>query len=944
MAKVMLINVTHAEESRVAIVADGILVSFEIESFNREHLKGNIYKGVVQRVHPALEAAFVDIGADRHAFLPLDEICFRHLPNPVRPGGNGERRKPRIQDLLRPGDELLVQIVKEQFGSKPPTLTTFFSLPGRFLVLLPGSDDAGISRRIEGADRIRVREMIEKLQPPEGFGIIVRTVVGFDPGLSDLQRDLTYLLRLWESILAAAQTKRAPALIYREHDLVLRNIRDYFTPDIDEIYVDNEEVFERARHFLRDVLPEKEHALRLYEGDKPIFSHFNIEAQIESVYKRKVPLKSGGYIVIDGTEALTAIDVNSGRAVRGASQEETAFRTNLEAAVEIARQLRLRDVGGLIVIDFIDMRNPQHISEVEKALRTAMFEDKARHEVGRISHFGLLEVSRQRLRPAATATTYVTCRMCDGYGLVRTTESAALVALRKVHNRVAQGDVGSASVSVPTDVAMYLLNQKREDLAQLERRYGVKIVVQPREDLMPHQCEIEVRPRSETAPAETTALRLGGLAGAAGNGAGATQEADSSTEVERPAEPGTAAVPSASASASTSTQEKLEGAARKRRRRGRRRGRGRLAAESLQIMVQTLAGHGVAAVDVEEGQDSAAETGAVARSEVGPTAEVRHLPEEEASGELLAGGDGTPAQESGRAQPAMEDLASSAGLEDDQPKIPEGAAGFTISPEEGPTIAKPLRPQRSGRTDGSPADEQAHILARSTPPPASRDDTAAAALPNPRTEGSSGAEQPGVVQAKKTAPQASEAGQERRLGGRRTRVADTGLTEPERSTLGTESHVFSSDLAARTGPREAAVEFQPGSGTATESEVARIARSTGEDLSFPASEAKAAPGGGGGQPDIALQPEAVPPSVDDGRAALVPPRRRSSRTGATRGRGGQAKSKVTSKVDRKSSGKSSTARAQKKRPSTGRSAKTTAGTRSRSKRVRATHKEPPEKE
>ncbi len=594
MAKVMLINVTHAEESRVAIVADGTLVSFEIESFNREHLKGNIYKGVVQRVHPALEAAFVDIGAERDAFLPLDEICFRNLPHPVRASGNGERRRPRIQDVVKPGDELLVQIVKEQFGSKPPTLTTFFSLPGRFLVLLPGSDEAGISRRIEGADRVRVRELVEKLQPPEGFGIIVRTVVGFDPGLADLQRDLTYLLRLWERIQQVAQSKRAPALVYREHDLVLRNIRDYFTPDIDEIYVDNEEVFERARQFLRDVLPEKEHALRLYQGDKPIFSQFNIESQIESIYKRRVPLKSGGYIVIDGTEALTAIDVNSGRATRGANQEETAFRTNLEAAVEIARQLRLRDVGGLIVIDFIDMRNPQHISEVEKALRTAMFEDKARHEVGRISHFGLLEVSRQRLRPAATATTYVTCRMCDGYGLVRTTESAALVALRKAHNRVAQGDVGSLKVSLPTDVAMYLLNQKREDLAQLERRYGVKILVQTREDLMPHQCEIEVKARTETAASEVTPLlRLGGVAAPAAAVSPAKGEAAVEQEVTNAASPPESepATSGAENVAAGSGQEAPERTARKRRRRGRRRGRGRLAAESLQVMVQTLAAH-----------------------------------------------------------------------------------------------------------------------------------------------------------------------------------------------------------------------------------------------------------------------------------------------------------------------------------------------------------------
>ena len=332
MPKTMLINVTHAEESRVGIVADGVLVSFEIESFSREHLKGNIYRGLVHRVQPALDAAFVDIGADRDAFLPLDEVCFRNLSAAARNGGNGgngERRRPRIQDVLKPGEEVLVQIAKEQFGNKPPTLSTFYSLPGRYLVLLPGSDDAGISRRIEGEERQRIRSLIEKLHPPEGFGIIVRTVAGFDQGVRELQRDLSYLLRLWESIQQAATTKRAPALVYREHDLVLRNIRDYFTPDIDEIYVDNEEVFLRAREFLRDVMPDKEQVLRLYQSDQPIFSHFNVEQQIESIYKRRVPLKSGGSIVIDGTEALTAIDVNSGaRPVAAARKKPPSRRTS----------------------------------------------------------------------------------------------------------------------------------------------------------------------------------------------------------------------------------------------------------------------------------------------------------------------------------------------------------------------------------------------------------------------------------------------------------------------------------------------------------------------------------------------------------------------------------------------------------------------------------------
>jgi ribonuclease E len=560
MPKTMLINVTHAEESRVGIVTDGVLSAFEIESFSREHLKGNMYRGVVRRIHPALEAAFVDIGADRDAFLPLDEVCFRNLPKPVETGGNGSapRQRIRIQEAFKPGDELLVQIVKEQFANKPPTLSTFYSLPGRYLVLLPGSDESGISRRIEGEERVRIRELIDKLHPPEGFGIIVRTVAGFDQGARELQRDIKYLLRLWEKIQQSAASKRAPALVYREHDLVLRNIRDYFTPDIDEIYIDNEEVFQRAREFLAEVMPGKENVLRLYEGEQPIFSQFDVEGQIESIYKRRVPLPSGGSIVIDGTEALTAIDVNSGRSVRGANQEQTAFRTNREAAVEIARQLRLRDVGGLIVIDFIDMKNPQHVSEIERTLRHALHEDKARHEVGRISHFGLLEVSRQRLRPAAAATSYVACTMCEGHGLVRTPESAALVALRKIHNRVAKGDVALLRVSMPPEVGLYLLNQKRDAVAQLERRYALRIQVALDDDLMPHQSEFEIRSRAESEKAEPPQLRLGGVAAP-------EPAADQPlTESDRPAGPQTGAT--------TGTGVRPR---RGRRRRGRRRrGRG----------------------------------------------------------------------------------------------------------------------------------------------------------------------------------------------------------------------------------------------------------------------------------------------------------------------------------------------------------------------------------
>ncbi len=564
MSKIMLINVTHAEESRVGIVEDGQLESFEIESFSREHLKGNIYKGVVRRIHPAIEAAFVDIGADRDAFLPLDEICFRNLPggrNAAPNGDKGEKGRRRIKDVLKSGDEILVQIIKEQFTNKPPTLSTFYSLPGRYLVLLPGSEDAGISRKIEGEERVRVREMIESLKPPPGCGIIVRTAAGFDEDHGELDRDLAYLTRLWESIKQNAETKRGPSLVYREHDLVLRNIRDYFTPDIDEVFIDNEEVYERAKEFLHNIMPGKEHLLHLYQGEQPIFSRFGLETQIESIYKRRVALKSGGSIVIDGTEALTAIDVNSGGSMRGTNQEETAHKTNLEAAREVARQLRLRDLGGIIVVDFIDMRVQSHINDVERALREAMRPEKARHDVGRISRLGLLEISRQRLRPAAVASSYTACPMCEGHGSIRTAESAALGTLRKIHHRIAEGDIAQMNVTLPRDVAMYLLNQKREDLATLEHRYSARIQIIVSEKLMPHQSEIETRTREVTAP--VAAVRPGEVAAT-----GRAPFAAARTGTRRPALGGIVA----GRGPALPAREGEEGDAQRKRRRG---GRGR---------------------------------------------------------------------------------------------------------------------------------------------------------------------------------------------------------------------------------------------------------------------------------------------------------------------------------------------------------------------------------
>ncbi len=564
MPKVMLINVTHSEESRVGIMNEGVLESFEIESLSRAHLKGNIYKGIVHRIHPALEAAFVDIGAERDAFLPLDEICFRNLDESAkgdgRANGTGGKRQLRIRDVLRPGQQILVQITKEQFANKPPTISTFYSLPGRHLVLLPGTDDTGISRRIEGEDRDRLRKAVDDLKRDEGFGLIVRTVAGLEENGDDLARDLDYLKRLWANVQAAAKTQGAPSLVYREHDIVQRAIRDFYTPDISEIYIDDEDVFQRARDFLRAIIPGSESVLRLYRGEQPLFSAFKVEEQIESVFGRRVPLRSGGSIVIDGTEALTAIDVNSGGAVRGANPEETAFRTNREAAAEVARQLRLRDIGGIIVVDFIDMRDSPHIREIEQLMRDEMHIDKARHETSRISSLGLMQISRQRLRPAAAATSHVTCPLCQGYGSVRTHESAALGAIRKIHNRLSLGDVERMLVTLPHDVGLYVLNQKREDLANLESRYESRVEVRLSERMLPHEIETEVKERSRTKTV-AAAVEPGGVAAASSERpAASTERQTASTERTAP-------------NGERATAEGPNGKRRRRRRR-RRGGRG----------------------------------------------------------------------------------------------------------------------------------------------------------------------------------------------------------------------------------------------------------------------------------------------------------------------------------------------------------------------------------
>lgn len=473
MKKKMLINVADEEESRVAIVEDGILEEFTIEVSTREQIKGNIYNGIIVKVEPSLQAAFVDYGGKRHGFLPMGEIHQDWYTNDTR---SGDRGRPRIQDVLRRNQKVLVQVAKEEMGTKGASLTTFISLPGRYLVLMPSAGSTGgISRKIEDEEeRKKLKETIAQLEPPPDVGIIVRTA-GLNRNKTELQRDFTYLQRLWASIEEKSRESPAPALIYQEHDLVIRSIRDYFTPDIQEVLVDNREVYRRARDFFQAVMPRYQSRIKLYREKKPIFTKYQLEEQIEAIYSHKVELKSGGSIVIDPTEALVSIDVNSGRATKEKGIEETAFKTNLEAAQEVARQLRLRDLGGLVVIDFIDMRNLKHIQEVEKALRQAVKRDKARTQVSRISQFGLLELSRQRLKPTILEGNYLTCPHCDGNGLIKSPISLALMVLRRIRAEAAKETLAAIRAVLPMEVANYLLNQKRQEISRLEADYGITI-------------------------------------------------------------------------------------------------------------------------------------------------------------------------------------------------------------------------------------------------------------------------------------------------------------------------------------------------------------------------------------------------------------------------------------------------------------------------------------
>ncbi|WP_256775586.1 MULTISPECIES: Rne/Rng family ribonuclease [unclassified Stenotrophomonas] len=479
--KRMLINATQAEELRVAIVDGQTLYDIDIEQPSKEQKKSNIYKGRITRLEPSLEAAFVEYGADRHGFLPLKEISRDYFQAGVDPNKAG------IRELLREGQEVVVQVDKEERGNKGAALTTFISLAGRYMVLMPNSPTAGgVSRRIEGEDRAALKEALDKLNIPDDMGVIIRTA-GVGRDAEELQWDLDYLLQVWKAIAEAALTKPAAFLIYQESRLIVRALRDYLRADVGEILVDTQELYDTAREFMQQVMPQTLRKLKHYTDDIPLFNRFQIESQIEGAYERNVRLPSGGSIVVDQTEALTAIDVNSSRATKGSDIEDTAFQTNLEAAEEVARQLRLRDLGGLVVIDFIDMASNKHQREVENRLQNALKYDRARVQLGRISRFGLMEMSRQRLRPSLGESSQIVCPRCDGHGRMRSVESMSLSIIRVAEEHAMKENTGQVLVQAPVEIANYLLNEKRSALREIEQRHDAPIVIVADEQLhTPH--------------------------------------------------------------------------------------------------------------------------------------------------------------------------------------------------------------------------------------------------------------------------------------------------------------------------------------------------------------------------------------------------------------------------------------------------------------------------
>jgi ribonuclease E len=485
--KRMLVNATQPEELRVALVDGQSLYDLDIEATGKEQKKSNIYKGKIIRIEPSLEAAFVDYGSTRHGFLPVKEVARAYFKNDAQ-NGNG---RVNIRDVLNEGQELIVQVEKEERGNKGAALTTFVSLAGRYLVAMPNNPRAGgVSRQIEGDDRDVAKEAMASLEIPSDMGLILRTA-GVGKSTEELQWDLDYLLQLWKAIDEAASERKAPVLIYQESNVIIRAIRDYLRNDISEILIDDQKLYDLAQEFMQQVMPHNLSKLKFYEDDVPLFNRYQIEGQIEAAFSRSIRLPSGGSIVIEPTEALTTIDINSARATQGGDIEETAYKTNLEAAEEVGRQLRLRDLGGLIVIDFIDMLSNKNQRTVENTLRDAVKVDRARVQIGRISRFGLLEMSRQRLRPSLAESSQVVCPRCEGVGTIRGVKSTALGVLRMIEEEAMKDSTAHVTAQVPVDVATFLLNEKRQDVTGIEVRQNVAILLIPNQNMETPHFEVQ---------------------------------------------------------------------------------------------------------------------------------------------------------------------------------------------------------------------------------------------------------------------------------------------------------------------------------------------------------------------------------------------------------------------------------------------------------------------
>ena len=498
--KRMLINATQAEELRVALVDGQRLSDLDIEATGKEQKKSNVYKGKITRLEPSLEAAFVDFGANRHGFLPLKEISRKYFKTADHSGNN----RANIKSLLKEGQELIVQVEKEERGNKGAALTTFLSLAGRYLVAMPNNPRAGgVSRQIEGADRVEAQEAMAELIIPEDMGVILRTA-GVGKTSEELQWDLDYLNEIWTAIDDAAAQKQAPVLIFQDSNVIIRAIRDYLRADILEILVDDKNLYDQAHEFMEQVMPHNLPKLKLYEDSVPLFNRYQIESQIETAFSRTVRLPSGGSLVIEPTEALTTVDINSARATQGSDIEETALRTNLEAAEEVGRQLRLRDLGGLLVIDFIDMLSNKNQRSVENRLKDAVKVDRARIQIGKISRFGLLEMSRQRLRPSLAESSYEMCTNCDGIGSTRNIKSTALGVLRLIEEEAMKTSTSTVYANISIAVATFLVNEKRLEVSAIEARHNVKVILIPNDDLQPSHFEVQREREQDAAKSETS--------------------------------------------------------------------------------------------------------------------------------------------------------------------------------------------------------------------------------------------------------------------------------------------------------------------------------------------------------------------------------------------------------------------------------------------------------